>query len=521
MSISLLRAGRVSRPALLLLVVGTAAVASAAIGAFGHPARAARRGPIAVARPALPPVEHVVGTVRHVLAPEAPEQLILDTLPPTGGARLLWLQGRQAQATPNGALVLDGTGGVLLVDERLRVNRRRLDLEGREPESVAPARDGGLWLTDIAGELLHADAHGRVTVRSTAFSFPAVQADPAGQSVWLARSPLRFAYAIEPAGAPLLLGLGGADTAFRPLGTALRPEHILLGDLANAGRVAVGDDGTLYYAPFIRDEIVALTPAGDTLGVAGRGLPQSTTDPRFELVDGRAVIDYHPVNLGLALGPDRRLYLLSTAGFTMTESRLDVFEPVTGRLVRSARLSTSLPTLAVDGDGRVYLLDAFRLLTGVPPAQRDKAPEFDLPRLDAGRVSLSGLRGKVVLLNFWASWCAPCRTEMPALDSLRRSVRDPDFFYLGVNDEKDIDAARGFMDEFGFEFPVVLGHGDMKAAYHYPGLPYTVLLDRDGRVVERWIGFAGPEQMQAIRALIRAELDRGAPGGQPHHVHRP
>ncbi len=57
-------------------------------------------------------------------------------------------------------------------------------------------------------------------------------------------------------------------------------------------------------------------------------------------------------------------------------------------------------------------------------------------------------------------------------------------------------------------FTVALGRGDLRWKYHYIGLPFTVLLDRDGRVVERWIGFAGEEQMQAIRSIITAELDR-------------
>jgi hypothetical protein len=107
---------------------------------------------------------------------------------------------------------------------------------------------------------------------------------------------------------------------------------------------------------------------------------------------------------------------------------------------------------------------------------------------------------------------------MPALDSLRRSIADSAFVFVGVNEEEDITAARAFMDEFGFTFPVVLGRGSMRRQFHYPGLPYTVLLDRTGRIAGRWIGFAGPGQLQTMRALIRSELDRGAhqSGGHRH-----
>ncbi len=143
----------------------------------------------------------------------------------------------------------------------------------------------------------------------------------------------------------------------------------------------------------------------------------------------------------------------------------------------------------------------------MPQREREVAPEFELPTIRGGQLASAALRGRVVLLNFWASWCAPCRTEMPALDSLRREIADPDFLFLGVNEEEDVEAARGFMEEFGFDFPVVLGRGSLRQRFHYPGLPYTVLPDRRSRVAARWIGFAGAEQLQTMRALIRAELN--------------
>lgn len=257
--------------------------------------------------------------------------------------------------------------------------------------------------------------------------------------------------------------------------------------------------------------MIALGRSGDTLWLTRRGLPQTTREPRFEVQGKRVVIDYHPVNLGIALGLDRRLYVLSTPGFTTRESRLDVLDPASGRLVRTARLPTALPTLAGDRDGRVYLLDPFRLLSGVPPGAREPAPSFDLPTRRGERLRSADLRGRVALLNFWASWCGPCRTEMPALDSLRHEIVDSDFVFLGVNEERDTAAAGRFLDRYHFQFPVVFGGGRMRDRFHYPGLPYTVLLDRAGRVAGRWAGFARPEQLQAIRAVVRAELARGGP----------
>jgi thiol-disulfide isomerase/thioredoxin len=407
-------------------------------------------------------------------------------------------------------LVLDGAGGVLSIDTRLRVRRPRLQLGGREPTSIAPAPGGGFWLADAAGDLIQVDAHGKVVAVGPApFAYPSVAATPSSGDLWVVRSAERFAYQSEGTVSPLLIrfGCGGTDTA--GIGRAVRPAHFVLTDLANAGYVAARDSA-VFYAPFIRDEVIALTPSGDTLWITRRGLPQTTAEPRFEVRDQRVVIDYHPVNLGIALGVDGRLYVLSTPGFTTTESRLDVLDLTAGRLLRTARLSTAQPTIAVGRDGRTYLLDASRLLSGVPEREREAAPHFDLPTITGGRLSSAALRGRVVLLNFWASWCTPCRTEMPALDSLRRDIADTAFLFVGVNEEDDIAAARAFMDEFGFDFPVVLGRGSMRRQFHYPGLPYSVLLDPTGRIAGRWIGFAGPDQLQAMRALIRSELDRGA-----------
>ena len=134
----------------------------------------------------------------------------------------------------------------------------------------------------------------------------------------------------------------------------------------------------------------------------------------------------------------------------------------------------------------------------------------------AALLSSAALRGRVVLLNFWASWCAPCRSELPALDSLRRDLADSGFVFVAINEEEDTAAARAYMNELGFSFPVAFGRGRLRPLFHYPGLPYTVLLDRGGRIAGRWIGYAGPGQLQAMRALIRSELSRGDADRQDH-----
>lgn len=477
------------------------------------------RGPIAETNPgAVPPVIETIGSARHVITTGPAERVLVDTLPPKGGATLLWFAGSPTQQTPDGALVTDGAGGLIRFDRDLKVRRVPLTLEGREIVSATAGPNGTLWVVDLNGDVLLARPNGDLESHlKSPFNYSEIGSDGKG-GAWLVRSPVRFAYAIEQPGAPLMARIDPEGSLVGTAGLARLPEHILLADLDNAGRVAARGD-TLYYAPFIRDQIVAFTASGDTAWIASRALPQSTTEPRFELQDGKAVIDYHPVNLGITIGPDDRLYVLSTTGFNdgeTFETRLDVFDRADGTLLRTATLPTISPTLAVDPSGRVYLLDDLRLLTGLAPADRQAFAPFDLEQLTGDRMSSDHLHGSVTLINFWASWCAPCREEMPALDSLRKAIADPDFQFITMNEDVKVADAQAFIDEFGFDFPVLLGKGDLKATYHYFGLPYTVLVDRDGKLIQQWIGYAGPDQLARIRTVIDAELLRGPSGSGSH-----
>lgn len=467
-----------------------------------------QRGPITVPNTeARGATEFLSGSVRHLLAPDAPQRLVPDTIFPTRSVRLLWFQGRPARPLPGGgAVALDGAGGVIAFGLDLS-QRRPVVLEGREIVSAASSLDG-LWLSDGDGAVFRVAPDGKIqAVEQRAIQYPAVAADPARDEVWLVRRSDYWEYRLPDAHAPLLARLSGAGSVAGTAGHIIVPQEQLLTEFANAGHIAVAGD-TVYFAPFIRDQVMALSASGDTLWVTRRELPQDTPQPRFTLSGGTAMIDYNPVNLGVVVGPDGRLYVLSTPGFTTTEARLDVFDRFSGRLLRSAHLDDALPTLAADDEGRVYLLDQFRLLTGADPRERETFAPFDLELLNGGRMRLADLAGKVTLITFWASWCTPCRTEMPALDSLRQSFSDPDLQFLTMNEDVKRSDAETFMRDFRFDFPVLVGGGRLKLKYHYIGLPFTVLLDREGRVVQRWVGFAGPEQIQAERALIRAELDR-------------
>jgi peroxiredoxin len=119
----------------------------------------------------------------------------------------------------------------------------------------------------------------------------------------------------------------------------------------------------------------------------------------------------------------------------------------------------------------------------------DRASDFGLPDLSGKSVKLSSFRGKTVLLNFWASWCPPCRSEMPDLQKLSERLKKSKFILLAVNLERDPKAVRSFMNDNHYTFPVLMdAEGKAAQLYAVTAIPTTFLIDKQGRVVQRWIG---------------------------------
>jgi thiol-disulfide isomerase/thioredoxin len=172
-------------------------------------------------------------------------------------------------------------------------------------------------------------------------------------------------------------------------------------------------------------------------------------------------------------------------------------------------LPTTFPTIVVTREGRVHIPSSARLLARAEGAHRPSVPAFDWPQPNGGRVTDGALRGRVTLVNAWASWCAPCREEMPELVALWESLRDSGLALLAVNEDVHREDARRWLEASGLRPPVAFAAGTGRGVLGYPGLPYTILVDRDGRIVRRWIGYAGPHQIGTIRAAVRRELARG------------
>jgi len=140
------------------------------------------------------------------------------------------------------------------------------------------------------------------------------------------------------------------------------------------------------------------------------------------------------------------------------------------------------------------------------------APGFELPDLEGRMVSLAGQRGRVVFINLWATWCAPCRTEAPALERLYRELGGQGFEVLAISidDADQREAVESFRDEFQLTFPILLDPGRVAyAAYQATGVPETFVVDGEGRLAEWFIGPRSYDEPRFARAVERLLESRG------------
>jgi cytochrome c biogenesis protein CcmG/thiol:disulfide interchange protein DsbE len=138
-------------------------------------------------------------------------------------------------------------------------------------------------------------------------------------------------------------------------------------------------------------------------------------------------------------------------------------------------------------------------LEGLARGETPPAPAIDLPRLDGeGNISLESYRGKAVVVNFWASWCEPCKSEAPLLESAWRKHRDRGLVVLGVNSQDLSADARRFARQVGWTYPLVRdGAGDVLGPYAVAAFPETFFVDRTGKVIARIDGEVTADELEA------------------------
>jgi peroxiredoxin len=140
-------------------------------------------------------------------------------------------------------------------------------------------------------------------------------------------------------------------------------------------------------------------------------------------------------------------------------------------------------------------------------AVSDEAPDFTLKTLDGNNARLKEYRGQVVLINFWASWCGPCRQEMPLLEKIDKRYRDAGFTVLGVNVEGKAGPAKEVATKAGVTFPVLVDDGQkVSQMYALESMPSSVVVDRDGviRYVHR--GYKPGDEakyLEVVKQLIK------------------
>jgi peroxiredoxin len=134
------------------------------------------------------------------------------------------------------------------------------------------------------------------------------------------------------------------------------------------------------------------------------------------------------------------------------------------------------------------------------------APDFTLTSLDGVKYTLNDLKGKVVFVNLWATWCPPCRDELPSMVNLYNMFKGKDLEILAVSEDSDVGAVNDFIRKYKITFPVLMD--DQKKVYQMykaTGIPETHLIDKSGKIVSSAIGpfdWTGPSVVNTVRNLL-------------------
>jgi peroxiredoxin len=150
-----------------------------------------------------------------------------------------------------------------------------------------------------------------------------------------------------------------------------------------------------------------------------------------------------------------------------------------------------------------------------PEVDRNQAPDFTLDDANGQPVTLSEFRGKVVLLNFWATWCTPCRIEIPWFVDMEREFKDEGFAVIGVSmDEDGWEVVKPFMDNLKVNYRMVLGTEELAQLYSgVQALPTSFIIDRDGRIATTHAGIVSRKTFEEeIRALLDNKGSASAAG---------
>ena len=174
-------------------------------------------------------------------------------------------------------------------------------------------------------------------------------------------------------------------------------------------------------------------------------------------------------------------------------------------LVRAAATAAIL-ALTLAGCATQAPKEAVVVTTQNPPAKRNLAPNFTLKDVDGKTVKLSDYKGKVVLLNFWATWCGPCKFEIPWFIEFQKKYKDQGFTVIGVSvDDDGWTSVKPYLEAKQMNYPVVVSDEAVNTMYGgIESLPTTFVLDKDGKIANTHVGLVSKKEYESdIEQLLR------------------
>lgn len=154
----------------------------------------------------------------------------------------------------------------------------------------------------------------------------------------------------------------------------------------------------------------------------------------------------------------------------------------------------------------VFLVSSSCTREKKPAIKGDEAPDFKLSTTNGSEVHLSDLRGKVILIEFWATWCPPCRESIPIMNEIYKKYNEKGLVLLGISVDKGrnvVEDLRAFVGEYSIQYPVLIDSKNVNNIYGVYNIPTTFLIDKEGKIVLKNIGFS-PD----VENKLSAEIER-------------